>query len=69
MSLDTDLKPALDCVVNELHGIRVEVAAWNYVGARASRLSIKDRSLWCHWLNEPEYEAVRDNHDYNKGSR
>ena len=69
MSLDTDLKPALECVADELHGIRVEVAAWNRVGARASRLSIKGSTLWCHWLNEPEYEAVRDDHDYNKGSR
>lgn len=69
MSLDTDLKPALECVVDELQGIRVEVAAWNQVGERASWLSIKGSNLWCHWLNEPEYEAVRDDHDYNRGSR
>ena len=68
MSLDTDLKPALETVLDELHGIRVEVAAWNRQGSRASRLSIPKRKLWCHWLHEVDYERVRDDHDYNRGA-
>ncbi|HED65255.1 MAG TPA: NYN domain-containing protein [Planctomycetes bacterium] len=68
MSRDTDLKPAMEAVLDELHGFRVEVAAWTMQNARAGRLSLPGRRLWCHWLDEDDYAHVRDDHDYNKGA-
>lgn len=67
MSLDTDLRPALEVVVTEFHGMRVEVAAWNRSGVDARRLSLPGKRLWCHWLDEAVYRAVQDPTDYTKG--
>jgi hypothetical protein len=69
MSLDTDLKPALEAVANQLHGVRVEVAAWNRPDRRCGRLSIQGHNLWCHWLDDAVYEAVRDTTDYVRADR
>lgn len=64
MSLDTDLQPALESVRNELHGVRVEVAAWLGANVHSRRLTVKGMNVWCHWLREDVYEAVKDSTDY-----
>lgn len=68
MSRDTDLRPALETVLDELHGVRVEVSAWNRRGVECGRLSLPSRKIWCHWLDEHDYTAVADDHDYNRGA-
>ncbi len=69
MSRDTDLKPAMEAVLDQLHGIRVEVVAWNRPEVHTGRLSLPGRKIWCHWLQEDDYEAVRDDRDYNRRDR
>jgi hypothetical protein len=66
MSTDTDLKPALEAVV-DLGGNRsprCEVAAWEPPEGHARRLSIDRQNLWCHWLSASAYRAVADPADY-----
>ncbi len=65
-SLDTDLKPALETVAGELHGIRVEVAAWNRTDRRCGRLSVTGKDIWCHWFDQDDYRSVADETDYTK---
>lgn len=69
MSLDTDLKPAVETVLDELHGIRVEVAAWSAKGVQASRLGFSGRKIWCHWMDDDFYRAVADETDYTRSGR
>lgn len=62
MSRDTDLKPALE-FVRDLKGNpypRCEVAAWSSPRGHSSRLSIPGAKIWCHWLDESDYQAVAD---------
>jgi hypothetical protein len=47
-------------------GPRAEVAAWSGTGMHNRRLSIKSKSLWCHWISEPAYLAMRDTTDYSR---
>lgn len=66
MSRDTDLKPALE-FVRDLHGTpypRCEVAAWSSPSGYSKRLSIPGTQIWCHWLDESDYEAVSDPTNY-----
>lgn len=69
MSLDTDLRPAIETVMNDLHGIRVEVAAFNRPDRHCPRLSIAGTKLWCHWIQPDDYAQVTDEHDYRIGAR
>ncbi|HZD24290.1 MAG TPA: NYN domain-containing protein, partial [Acidimicrobiia bacterium] len=63
MSLDTDMKPALETVRDTFGGrIKTEVAAWNTPSRHCRKLSVK--GVWCHWLQPDEYAAVQDLHDY-----
>ncbi len=69
VSSDTDLKPALEAVVelakHKNTGQTVEIAAWNPPPPlRRRRLSIKTKNLWCHWLDKKDYRAVADETDY-----
>lgn len=64
VSCDTDLIPALEAVC--ALGKRCEVASWQARKGRNSRLSIPDRSLWCHWLNERDFQLVEDATDYTQ---
>lgn len=67
MSTDTDLKPALEALA-DLAGDpfpRAEVAAWAGEHARRRRLAVKQRNIWCHWLNEQHFRSVADPRDYN----
>lgn len=61
-SLDTDLTPSLE-FVSDLQRAwgrpRAEVAASTAEGVENARLSVKNRKIFCHWLAEASYEAVR----------
>ena len=66
MSRDTDLKPALE-FVRDLKGDpypRCEVAAWSAPNGHSRRLSIPGSKIWCHWLDDSDYEAVADPTNY-----
>ncbi len=63
MSTDTDLKPALE-FVHRRGAQRVEVAAWSSNDRQCRRLSIPGAQVWCHWLNQAQYNAVRDRTNY-----
>lgn len=69
MSTDTDLKPALEAVaaLTPIRGVRAEVAGWSCATGYSRRLSISQRRLYCHWLDERAYEHVADPTDYSKG--
>ena len=67
MSLDTDLKPALERVAELTRAWgrpRAEVAAWSSRDQHNRRLSISGARLYCHWIDEPAYEAMRDDTNY-----
>lgn len=63
-SADTDLLPAVERVLDDDSDRVVEVAGWRHPDYR-QRLSSKTHNLWCHWLYLEDYEAVRDDTDYN----
>lgn len=64
-STDTDLRPALEVVAGRFGDTpRAEVAAWRSPTANR-RLSVKTRSIWCHFLDQADYTAVHDTTDYN----
>ncbi|CPR40119.1 NYN domain [Mycobacteroides abscessus] len=68
VSLDTDLRPALEYVADLARSWgkpRAEVAAWTAEGQMCSRLSLSRQSVYCHWLPESVYQSVRDNTDYS----
>ena len=68
MSNDTDLRPALEEVINL--GIHtVEVAAWEpLTGRPRHRLRLSglapERQPYCHWINHTNYRSILDNTDY-----
>jgi uncharacterized LabA/DUF88 family protein len=67
MSLDTDMKPALETVRDTFGGrVKTEVAAWNVPQRHCRKLSVK--GVWCHWLQPEDYAAVQELHDYNTGA-
>jgi hypothetical protein len=66
MSTDTDLVRALEavCDLQRAWGTpRVEVASW---GPTKKRLRVDGFMVWCHWLDENDYQAVRDQTSYLK---
>lgn len=65
-STDTDLVPALEAALEiKTVGVHVEVAAWKAKCANR-RLSVGGNLPWCHQLYDVDYQAVRDNRDYNQ---
>ena len=63
-SADTDLRPPLEFVAAEYPQLRAEVAAWKS-GRNARRLNFDaPYPTWCHYLDDADYEAVRDLTDY-----
>jgi hypothetical protein len=64
VSTDTDLVPALEAG-DGLHRAwgtpKVEVAAWKPLG---KRLQIPGRPIWCHQLEQAEYDLVKDETRY-----
>jgi uncharacterized LabA/DUF88 family protein len=68
MSLDTDLRPALE-VVGSIEGQTAEVAAFSPEGQRRRqrrRLHVPDLDIWCHWIPRAAYDRMSDDHDYNR---
>lgn len=68
MSTDTDLKPALEAVIDIAGGRqfpRAEVAAWSGENMRNRRLALTGESVWCHWLDKVAYDQVSDHTDYS----
>lgn len=61
---DTDMIPAIEAI--RALGKRCEVMAWRSRQARSSRITIDGVNLWCHWLNELDYQRVHDPADYTK---
>lgn len=58
ISLDTDLRPAIETVMNDLHGVRAEVAAFNNPDRHCRRLSVPGSKVWCHWIQPHDYEII-----------
>jgi hypothetical protein len=69
MSLDTDLRPALEHVAELTRAWgkpRVEVAAWSMPGQQNRRLSLLgSRTVYCHWIDEQTYKSMQDNTSYS----
>ena len=61
VSRDTDLKPAIEAV-HDMPGPHVEVATWK--GDSRIRLDDRGKKLYCHWLDEQDFKAVRDTKYY-----
>ena len=60
MSTDTDLLPALRFVYDhDLGVIHAAVAAWG-IPTDSRRLRLPGASVWCHWLDQTDYNAVAD---------
>lgn len=64
---DSDLIPAVERVMDDDSGCKIEVAGWRSEHYRR-RISIKGRNVWCHWLDDSAYQQVRDDTDYNIAS-
>jgi hypothetical protein len=69
MSTDTDLLPALEAasIFAGTPYPRFKLAGWREPGQSHRRLVPKGRRLWCHWLDRPDFEAVRDDSDCSTG--
>jgi hypothetical protein len=70
MSNDTDLRPALEEVMN-LGSQTVEVAAWEPLpGRQRYRLrltgSAPQRQPHCHWIDYSDYQSIQDTTDYTR---
>ena len=64
MSTDSDLQPALETVRDHgPSGCCIEVAAWGTKG-QDQRLSLPGTNVWCHWLDQADYDAVADLNGY-----
>lgn len=64
-STDTDLIPAIDFVIERYASTRrVEVAAWSSRERRNPSLKSNLRRIWCHWLDQADYDQVADSRDY-----
>ena len=66
VSTDTDLVPALEavCQLKRAWGApRVEVASWQALG---KRLRVPDEPIWGHYLEEADYQLVRDTRSYGR---
>ena len=58
---DTDLRPALEHVAERFNPRpRVEVAAWEFDGRRRGLRFRSPYKTWCHYLNEADYQSIRD---------
>ncbi|MFZ9797245.1 MAG: NYN domain-containing protein [Candidatus Nanopelagicales bacterium] len=55
-SLDTDLKPALEFVLNLNPPLKVFVSAWKVDKSPNKRLHIKNSHIPCIWLNENDFK-------------
>jgi uncharacterized LabA/DUF88 family protein len=70
-STDNDLLPALEYVASLTAAgrpalPRAEVAAWTVPKQHCPRLSIRERRLYCHWVDQAAYDGMCDLRDYTK---
>lgn len=67
-SVDTDMKPVLEFVSSVDVNARPEVAAWRNPGQTDydRRLSLGRNRPFCHWLDEIDYNIVRDPTDFTR---
>ncbi len=64
-SVDTDLLPPLQFLSSSSRiAARVEAAAWHNDQYRRRLYLPPPSRLWCHFLNDADYDAVRDLTDY-----
>ncbi len=63
MSRDSDLLPAFEEVLRL--GKRVERAVWWTPPQPKGKLVVAGRSLWTHYLDEDNFNALRDDTDYS----
>ncbi|MCH7801082.1 MAG: NYN domain-containing protein [Chloroflexi bacterium] len=64
VSSDTDLRPAIEYVLNSSRlSKKIEVAAW-YSNSHRTRLSLHGVRIWCHRLDRSTYDRLADNTDY-----
>ena len=62
MSGDSDLVPAIEQVL--ALGKRCEVASWSSADRKRGRITVPGHKVWCHWLDEGDYQHVSDPNDY-----
>lgn len=66
-STDTDMEPAIEgvCSITDVAQIPAvaEVAAWSGPNTAPRRLGASS-NVWCHWLDQVDYQAVQDPADY-----
>jgi uncharacterized LabA/DUF88 family protein len=60
-STDSDLRPAVEYVYRKFGGHpRAEVMAWK----DAYRLSVPGYNVWCHFLDQTDFDSISDPTDY-----
>ena len=66
-STDTDLRPAIELVANRFAGLpRIELAAWSSPTSVRRIAVTARRKVWCHFLDQMDFEAVADTTDYTR---
>ena len=66
-STDTDLRPAIEFVANRYKRLpRVELAAWTSPSSNRRIPVTANRPVWCHYLDQTDYDVVVDPTDYTK---
>lgn len=63
MSTDTDLIPAFEFVMERFPDLQVATAAWSSPSA-TKPVRLRDRQLWCYYLDQAAYTSVYDPTDY-----
>lgn len=69
VSADTDLRPAVHAVYDE-NGMTepwIEIAGWRGPYAQRRIAATKPRHAGGLWIEQDDYDAMRDNTDYNVG--
>lgn len=66
VSTDTDLRPSVEAFALPSFdtGRTIEVAAWKSPVFKKA-LRVPGQHVWCHFLDEDDFRAVRDTRDYN----
>jgi len=63
MSCDTDLRPAIEAVMDNTSK-RIEVAAWRARPSETERLWVPGHSIFCNWLDLENFSGCCDSTDY-----
>lgn len=66
-STDTDLRPAVELVANRFSGLpRIELAAWSSPTSTRRIPVTAERTVWCHFLDQFDYQELADATDYTR---